>query len=477
MARSTWVRELEVLLGADRVLSDPIDLQCYLCDSGLPSLLHPEPPLAVVNPRSTEEVAATVRFARDHRLPITPRGAASGQAGGCVASPGALVVDSSAMNRVLEVDPTNLQAWVQAGIGYAELNRQLEPHNLFLPPDPSSGQACTLGGMVANNSSGPRSLKYGPTSHYVLGLEVVLPSGEVIVTGGERSRALKSASGLNLTQLFLGSGGTLGFVTRVRLRLLPRPASRTAVLVAFRDMEDGWGMVQEVWKASVLPTAMEFEYPAPGTTAAAAEFRPAFHLPEAELVLIVELDGNEAGVRQDLEAVLAIARRLAQRVELADDPHGVAELWEALDSVEGAASQIRPGARRIPGGEDICVPLDRMTEALRGIRAIAQRHGIGVVSFGHAAQGNIHSGLLVKLEDPREVAGAEAAMREIHQLALELRGSLTGEHGIGTSRLEFVAQEHGAAYGVMAWIKRTLDPDNLMNPGKLWSVETLRTED
>ena len=474
--RSVLARELNALLGPERVLSDPLDLQCYLFDSGLPSLLRPQVPEVVVLPRTTEEVATVIRYAHDRRLPVTPRGAASGQAGGAVASPGAIMIDSSAMNRLLEVDPMNLQARAQAGIAYAALNRQLEPFDLFLPPDPSSGQACTLGGMVANNSSGPRSLKYGPTSHYVLGLEVVLPSGEVIVTGGERSRVAKSSSGLNLTQLFVGSGGTLGFITQVRLRLLYKPAARAAVLVAMENMDDGWRMVQEVWAAGVLPTAMEFEYPAPGTTSAAAEIRPAFHLPGAELVMIVEMEGNEAGVRQEMESVLEIARRLAQRVEWAEDAHGVHELWEMLDSVEGASSQVRPGVRRIPGGEDIVVPLDRMGEALRRIRAITQKHGIGAVCFGHAAQGNIHTGLLIKTEDPREVAGAEAAMREIHLMALEMGGSLTGEHGIGTSRLEFVAAEHGPAYKVMAQIKRALDPDNIMNPGKVFSQEVLRAE-
>ncbi len=471
--RSVLVQELEALVGSDRVLSDPIDLQCYPYDSGLSSLLHPQVPEVVVVPRSTQEVAAVIRYARDHRLPVTPRGAGSGQAGGGVASPGAIVIDSSAMNRVLEVDTVNVQARVQPGIAYVALNRQLEPFHLFLPPDPSSGQACTLGGMVANNSSGPRSLKHGPVGHYVLGLEVVLPNGEVIVTGGEKSKALKSSSGLNLTQLFVGSGGTLGFVTEIRLRLLHKPTTRAAALLAFGDMEDGWQMVQEVWRAGVVPNAMEFEYPAPGTTSAAAEFRPAFHMPEAELVVIVELEGNEAGVHQDLQSVLEIGRRLAQRIEFADDPHGVAEMWEMLDSVEGASSQIRPGARRIPGGEDISVPLNRMTEALKRIRSITEQHGIGVVSFGHAAQGNIHSGLLVKLEDPREVEGAEAAMREIHLMALEMGGSLTGEHGIGTSRLEFVATEHGTAYLAMAQIKKALDPDNIMNPGKVFSPEVL----
>jgi len=474
--RSVLAQELEALVGSGRILSDPIELQCYPFDSGLPSLLHPQTPEVVVLPRTTGEVAAVIRFARDRGLPVTPRGAASGQAGGAVASPGAIVIDSSAMNRVLSVDPTNLQARVQPGIAYAALNRQLEPYHLFLPPDPSSGQACTLGGMVANNSSGPRSLKYGPTAHYVLGLEVVLPSGEVIITGGQRSKAIKSSSGLNLTQLFVGSGGTLGFITEIRLRLLYKPTAQAAVLVAFDDMANGWRMVQEVLAAGVLPTAMEFEYPAPGTTSAAAEFRPAFHLPEAQFVLIVEMEGNEAGVHQEMETVVGIGRRLAQRVESAEDPHGVHELWEMLDSVEGASSQIRPGARRIPGGEDIVVPLDRMGEALMGIRAITQRHGIGAVCFGHAAQGNIHTGLLVKPEDPREVEETEAAMREIHQMALEMGGSLTGEHGIGTSRLEFVAAEHGAAYRTMAHIKRALDPDNIMNPGKVFTKEVLSAE-
>jgi glycolate oxidase len=311
-------------------------------------------------------------------------------------------------------------------------------------------------------------LKYGPISHYVFGLEVVLPSGEVIVTGGAKSRTRKTASGLNLSQLFVGSGGTLGFITGARLRLMPRPASSAAVLTAFLNMDDGWQLVKEIRKAGVMPSSMEFEYPAPGTTSAAAEFRPAFHLPEAELVIIIEMEGNEGSVRHELAQVLSISRRLAQRVEWADDPHGVHELWEGLDSIEGLTSQTRPGARRIPGGEDISVPWIKMGEVLRELRAITERYGIGGVHFGHAMEGNIHTGLLVKLEDPDDVARAEAATREIHQLALSFGGSVTGEHGIGTARLEFMTQEHGASYGLMEVIKRAIDPDNIMNPGKVF---------
>lgn len=456
------------ILGPGRILSDPVDLVSYSCDSGLHSLLNPQLPLAVVLPRSTQEVSETMRFCSKHKLPVTPRGAASGQAGGCVASPDGIVIDLSAMNRVREIDAPNRQAWVESGISYAALNEQLAPYNLYLPTDPSSGRACTLGGMAANNSSGPHSLKYGPTSHYILGLEVALPSGEVVITGGRRSKVLKSSSGLNLTQLFVGSGGTLGVITAVRLRLIHRPRARTAVLAAFSRMDDGWKLVQQIWKEGIAPAAMEFEYLAPGTTAAAAKFRPSFHLPNAELVLIIDMDGNEGSVRYELETVLALARPLAQRLEQADDPRGVAELWEMLDSVEGASSQVRPGASRIPGGEDISVPLTRMSEALKGIRAIAERNGIGVVIFGHAGEGNIHSGLLLNPKDPREVSGAITTMREIHELALRLGGSLTGEHGIGTSRVEYVESEHGPAYQLMSKVKQILDPNNIMNPGKLF---------
>jgi glycolate oxidase len=470
MPQGTLVRDLKAILGVDRVVSDPIDLQCYAFDAGLHTVLHPQIPLAVVLPRSTEEAAAVVRLARQHRTSITPRGGASGQAGGCVASPGGIVMDCTAMHRILEVTPDNLQTWVQSGITYSALNARLASHDLYLPTSPSSGDACTIGGMLANNSCGPQSLKYGPISHWVLGLEVVLPSGEIIVTGGERSGAKKSTSGLNLTQLFVGSGGTLGFITAARLRLLPRPRDRAAVLTAFTDMDDGWAMVQEIRKAGVLPSAMEFEYPAPGTIAAAAEFRPDFYMPDPELIIIVELEGNEGSVHHELPLVIQIAHRLAQRVEHADDPHGVAELWEALDSVEGASSQVRPGARRIPGGEDISVPIPRMREALLGLSAIVKRHGLAAVHFGHAAEGHIHTGLLVKPEDAAEVVEIESAMREMHQLALDLGGSVTGEHGIGTARLQFMPLEHGAAYQLMATIKRAIDPDNVMNPGKVFPV-------
>lgn len=477
MSKSSLAQELGTLLGSpDQVISDPIDLQSYAFDSGLHSLLHPQLPGVVALPRSTEEVSAVMRFAWERKIPVTPRGAASGQAGGCVASPGGIVIDSSAMHRLLEVDPENLQARVQPGLAYVALNSQLAPYGLYLPPDPSSGKACTIGGMVANNSCGPHSIKYGPVGHWVFGLEVVLPNGDVIVAGGEHSKARKSSSGLSLTQLFVGSGGTLGFVTAVRLRLLPCPAARAAILTAFKNMDDGWAMVQEIRKAAVLPSAMEFEYTAPETLSVAAEILPDFYMPDAELIVIVEVDGNQGSVRHELAQLRDIAGRYAQLVEWADDAHGVRELWEALDEVEGANSRLRPGATRIPGGEDISVPLTRMSEAIRGLRAITEKYGISAVHFGHAGEGNIHSGLLVKMDDPAEVTGAEAATKEMHLLALDLGGSVTGEHGIGTARVEFMEAEHGAAYQLMAAIKRAIDPDNIMNPGKVFSAEVLGPE-
>ncbi|MHB1133972.1 MAG: FAD-binding oxidoreductase [Chloroflexota bacterium] len=441
-----------------------LDLLAYSYDSSFLTQTHDYRPQAVVVARSAEDVARTVRFAHENGVPVVPRGAGTGQTGGAVAASGGIVLDVSALNQVLELDKDNLQVFCEPGVVHADLNAYLSKHRLFFPPDPGSTKMCTLGGMVANNSRGMRAIKYGSTGDYVLGLDVVLPSGEVITTGSLGSRAIQSSSGLDLTRLFVGSEGTLGVFTRLRLKVLPLPASRGLVLAAFDHLEDSGRAVMQIFAAGLLPSAIEILDSS--AIKAVNLYKPALQLPEAEAVLLFELDGNKAGVAQDAESVAAILRQLTPRVQWADEPRQVAALWEGRSVVGAASGQVRPGATRVYAGEDICVPISRVPEALRGIQEIGAKHETIIVTYGHIASGNLHAAPVIDMASAEEKRRVELVADEIHEMALRLGGTVTGEHGVGLTRRAYMEREHGAALAIMQLIKQALDPKGIMNPGK-----------
>lgn len=458
-------QEMLKILNKEQVLSDDLDLMYYSYDSSFLTKVEKVYPDVVVLPRSTEQVQGIMRFAYENSIPVTPRGAGTGETGGGVALTGGIVMDLSTWDDIVEVDVANMQVIVRPGVIHADLNDHLAKFNLFFPPDPGSSKMCTIGGMVANNASGLRAVKYGCTEQYILGLEVVLPNGEVITTGGMKSKAIKNVSGLNLTKLMVGSEGILGIITKIRLRCWPKPKARGIVMAVFPALDDAPATVLDVYQAGILPSGIEILDQS--AIRAVNQFKPEIALPDAEAILLFEVDGNPASVEWEGTSIVEIARRRATQVEWATDPQRMASLWEGRSVTATAAARVRPDGSRIFAGEDISVPLSRVAETLRSIRALGEKHGIPVVNYGHIGDGNVHTAPVIDPENQAEVEKVNQLVHEIHLLAIELEGSTTGEHGVGAVRRQYAELEHGQAVEVMRAIKKTLDPKGIMNPGKL----------
>jgi glycolate oxidase len=469
---SELVKELQQWVGPDKVRSTETDLLCYSYDSSLESQMHQWTPQAVVIAHSTEDVVTTVQFAAEKGVPVTTRGAATGQTAGSVAVCGGITLDMSQMNKIIELDADNLQVIVQPGIIHADLNDFLSQKRLLFPPDPGSSKMATVGGMIANNSRGMRAIKYGSTGDYVLGLKVVLADGQVITTGSLDSRAVQSSSGLELTKLFVGSEGLLGIFVELRLKVIPTPQTRGLVLAVFDRLEDSGQSVLEVFRAGILPSAIEILDAS--AIKAVNLFRPKMNLPEADAILLYELDGNAESVKHDGQRVADIVRPLARSVEWSDEKARVNALWEARSLVGAASGQVVPGAARVYAGEDIAVPIARVPETLRAIRNIGEKHGVVLVTYGHVGSGNMHTAPVIHVSDSDQVRRVRLIAEEIHQLALKMHGTVTGEHGVGVTRIPYMRAEHGPALDVMWRIKKTLDPQNILNPGKMFSPEEFK---
>jgi glycolate oxidase len=458
--------ELISLIGKENVLSDHLDLLYYSYDSSFLTKLEPAVPDAVVFPKSTEDVQKIVKFCYENKINIVPRGAGTGETGGCIAVQGGIVIDLSNWKEIIEVDPANMQAIVRPGVIHAELNKELAKYNLFFPPDPGSSLMCTIGGMVANNASGLRAVKYWTTEPYVLGLEIVMPNGDVIVTGGMKAKCIKNVSGINLTKLMVGSEGTLGIVTRIRLRCFPKPKARGIAMAVFDKLDDAPVTVLEVYQAGILPSGIEILDDS--AIKAVNEFKPELNLPDAEAILLFEVDGNPPSVEYEGSVIQDVANKRARKVEWSTDPKRMSQLWEGRSVTAAAASRVRADGSRVFAGEDISVPMSRVADTLRGIRALARKHGIQVVNYGHIGDGNVHTAPVINPENPEEVERVMRFVDEVHLLAIELNGTTTGEHGVGAVRRRYAELEHGKAVDYMRKIKEALDPAGIMNPGKVF---------
>jgi len=459
------INQLRSILGAENVLTDPADLYTRSIDASFVAKRKNMMPEAVIYPSSTEALAEVVKLANERRFPVTPRGGASGAVGGALAAFGGVVVDMTPKHAILKKRIEDLQVEVQAGIVHAELNKSLAEDGCFFPAEPASTRICTLGGMVANNSSGMRAFKYGTTRNWVLGMEVVLPTGEVIRTGGLTSRVLKTVSGLELTHLFIGSEGTLGIITELRLRVAHLPEARGVVLAGFEELEAAGLGVLEVLKSGAQPSAMEIIDRS--ALAAARNYMPDADLPDHEAVLLIECDGGPATVQEGTARVAGALADLAVSVRQSTDPVESEELWRARRVLGAASIRMKPNVSRVFDGEDIAVPMRRVPEALRRAREITGRHGLAAAIYGHIGDGNLHVAMVADLTKAEEMEAAARAADELQRMAIELEGTSTAEHGVGFARAQYMPREHGPALGVMRAIKQALDPNNIMNPGKI----------
>ncbi len=452
-----YIQKLQEAIGAEKVLSSPVDLVAYSFDGTFEQHL----PDVVVLPETNEEVSAAVRVAAQYDVPIVPRGMSSGLAGGAIPVRGGIVLSLTRMNRILEIDEENMMATVQAGVITANLQAEVEKLNLFYPPDPASIKQSTIGGNVACNAGGPRCLKYGVTADYVMGLTVVLADGRIVRTGG---KAIKYVTGFNMNQFFVGSEGALGIITEVILRLIARPPYARTALVHFPTLEDAGRTVHSVLTRGLVPAAMEL---LDETAIECVEETMHMGLPrDVEALLVIESDGaDEESVQREIDAIADICLDTgASRVDVARNEEERADLWRARRSVSPSLAHKAPNKL----GEDITVPRSAIPEAARRIKEISARYGLPIVIFGHAGDGNLHPNILFDRRDAEQWEKVEKIVGEVFQVALDLGGTLSGEHGVGTFKLPYMREALGQASINIQWrVKQAFDPQNILNPGKV----------
>lgn len=446
------------ILGASAVLTQPEDIIPYGFD-GTAALR--QVPGAVVFPRTTEEVAKCVQLAAATSLPIVTRGAGTGLSGGSVPGAGSLVLCLAQMNAILNVDPRNLTLRAQPGVVTLAIDEAAARHGLFYPPDPGSMRVSTIGGNVAENSGGLRGLKYGVTRDYVMALEVVLPDGRIARFG---SPCVKDVAGYSMKDLFIGSEGTLGIITEVLLKLVPRPPARRTMLALYDRIEDAADTVSAIIAARIIPCTLEF---LDRMTAVCVEEFAHVGLPtDCAAVLLMETDGHPAAVAEEAERMMMIAREHRAR-----DVRAARDETEALALASARRNAFAALARRRPTTilEDFTVPRSELAAMVSFIAETARAANLQVGTFGHMGDGNLHPTFLTDERDADEMARVHHALDLIARKTLELSGTITGEHGVGLAKKAWLRQQMGdSSFEVMKQVKHALDPAGLLNPGKIF---------
>ena len=454
MLRPSVLKKLKIIVGNDYLSTVPEDLIAYSYDATQREAL----PWAVARPASASEISQVLVLANQEGFPVVPRGAGTGMSGGSVPTQGGVVLSLERMKRIIEIDEENMVAVVEPGVVTGDLQREVESRGLFYPPDPASHQFCTMGGNVAECAGGLRAVKYGVTKDYVLSLEVVLPTGEIIMTG---ARTAKSVAGYDLTKLIVGSEGTLGIVTKIIVKLLPLPECVRTLAAFFLSVDDAARAASKILASRILPRALEFIDHA--ALRAVENYLKEDLSDGAMAMLIVEVDGpEETTARENTKIADIMTACGATRVNKADSASEREQLWKARRSISPALYTIKP--RKV--NEDIVVPRSKISDVLREVNDIAERYGILIVNFGHAGDGNIHTNIMI---DEADMPKAEEAAKEIFAATLRMGGSITGEHGVGISKAPYLPMElKPNAIAAMKRIKRALDPNNILNPGKMF---------
>ena len=451
---------LREVFGADDVLVDPEVKEKYSHDEVPGVKADPE---VVVRAMNREQIASLMKFANERMIPVTPRGAGYGLSGGAVPIYGGIVLSLERMDRILEIDKRNLMVTVEPGVITEKIHEAVEAEGLFYPPDPASLDSCTIGGNVAECAGGPRAVKYGVTKDYVCGLEIVLPSGEIVETGG---KLVKNATGYDLCALMVGSEGTLGIVTKIILRLIPLPKVTIDLLVAFNEFQSAADTVSAIIERQILPTALEF-MGQDSLQACEAFLKKELPFREAEALLLIKLDGNR---KEDVEATAEVIGEVCLEHEaidvlVADNRPDQDRLWEARRAIIDALKMRSP----VNHMEDVVVPRGRIGDFLGEMKKLEEEYEYPIVCFGHSGDGNVHVNVL---KEDRADEVWEKTIPEISEkifdIALSLGGQITGEHGVGLTRKGHLEKAIGpAAVKLIREIKGVFDPNNILNPGKI----------
>jgi glycolate oxidase len=446
------------VVGAEHIRTDAPALEQY----GQDALGIGHPPDLVITPASTQEIASIARLCNEARVPLVVRGAGTGYTGGAVPTRGGVLLSMERLNRILDVDEANLLAVVEPNVITADLQRAVEAVGLFYPPDPASLEMSSIGGNVAECAGGPRGFKYGTTRRYVLSLEAVLPTGEIIETG---SKAVKNVVGYDLTQLLVGSEGTLAILTRITLRLVPKPPARATLLATFSDIQAAVDSVSALLRRRVVPATIEL-LDAESLAAMRDTLDQQLVPPGTGAMLIIEADGTQRAVDEEIDQVAEACRAVgAIRVTLAADDDERARLWSARRLLSLALRAT--GLLKI--NHDVVVPRGRVPELYAVVEELRTEFRLRIAAFGHAGDGNIHVNFLINRDDPDERARAKHAERTLFEQVVALEGSISGEHGIGFAKAPYIGIElSDDVIALMKRVKAAFDPNGILNPGKIF---------
>ncbi len=453
--------KLSEIVGSNNVYTDSDSKFVYSKDYTENLSFEPD---IIVKPSTSKEISEIVRLANEHLIPVIPRGGGTGLSGGALPIYGGICISMERFKKIIEIDEENLQATVEPGVITQVLQDECEKLGLYYPPDPASRGSSFLGGNLAECSGGPRAVKYGVTKDYVLGIEFVSPTGEIVNAGG---RVLKNVSGYNLTQLIVGSEGTLGIITKIFLRLIPMPKHRKVMLAAYTNIDDCARTVSRIFKSGITPSALELMENS-AMRAAENQLGKKFPNGDAAAQLLIEVDGNyEETLEKDIESIAGIVMENgAYDVILAEDNQKMNELWSLRRCIGEAVKSISEYKE-----EDTVVPRARIPELIRGVKEISSEFGITTICYGHAGDGNVHVNILKdKLDDASWEKNLDIAIRKIFSLTVSLGGTISGEHGIGYSQKNYLPIALGKAeLDLMKKIKSSMDPHNIMNPGKIFA--------
>jgi glycolate oxidase len=456
------IQAIKGIAGEKNCSTRVADLYTY----GFDASIHHRSPEIVVQPRSTEQVSRIVRLANERCVPILARGGGTGLCGSAVPLEGGIVLDMTRMNRIKEIRVEDLYCVVEPGVIYDRLMEALAPFKFSIPTAPGSGEACTMGGMVATNASGMRAIKYGAIRDYVLGLEVVLASGQVIKVG---TRTLKNSSGYQLERLFVGSEGTLGIITEATLRIAPKAKKAAMIVAAFDTLEKAGRCVSQIIAKPLIPSAIELM---DSTCIKAVNKTVKAGFPDSEALCMIEVDGEPSAVEDESKTVQAICSEVgAISVECSADPKQMAKWTYGRKSIMSSLSRYGEGFVSVSLADDMAVPISKIPEAVVAFHKTAEKFGVIVGTYGHAGDGNLHTKMLLDPTSEDNWQRGEKAVGEIFDTVIALGGTVTGEHGVGISKAPYFKKERPTAWETMNAIKQAMDPNNILNPGKMGQWE------